>query len=85
MTNISEIRWGKCCYRVIHDIMLGTDTDKKQEAVEFVTEALLDDDFILWCGSWRIADGTHPGVWLEDKLAHYREASIAHIKTGVRT
>ena len=79
MASHNETRWAKCCYRVIHEIMLGTDTAKKQEAVEFITEALMDDEFILWCGSWRIVDGTHPGAWLEEKLAHYREAPISHI------
>jgi len=66
-----EGRFGHCCAMLIQHLMLSDNLEKKADAVTLITESLMDDDFIAWCGTWRTDAGEHPGTWLEDQLSRY--------------
>ena len=54
-------------------LKLGANRGKQGEAVEFINTALMDDNFVEWCGTWRTKGGEHPAVWLQGQLATFHD------------
>ena len=71
-----ENRFGQCCAKNIMYLVLGDNPIKQRETVAFIEEALKDDDFVTWCGSWRTRAMVHPAVWLADQLAKFQEKQV---------